>query len=176
MSSVARAMRGDADVRLAARAVDEAGGADDRAGMLGDRRQAFARRQAGRDDVLDHQHPRARRDRKAAPQLEFAGLALDEYRLGAEPARRLVAGHDAAERRRDHDVDVAERRSRLRGQRAAQPRGARRILEHHHLLQKHRRMQPGGQDEMALQQGAGGAEFVEDFGLAEGFGFDHAPS
>ena len=28
---------------------------------------------------------------------------------------------------------------------------------------------------MALQQGAGGAEFVEDFGLAEMVGFDHAP-
>ncbi len=37
-------------------------------------------------------------------------------------------------------------------------------------------MQPGGEDEMALQQGAGVAEFVEDFGLAELFGFDHAPS
>ena len=55
---------------LAARAVDQAGRADDLARMFGDRRQAFARRQAGGDDVLDHQHARARRDDEAAPQLE----------------------------------------------------------------------------------------------------------
>ena len=45
---------------------------------------------------------------EAAPQLEHAVLALDEDRLGAEPARRLVARHDAAERRRGDDVDRPE--------------------------------------------------------------------
>ena len=99
---------GHAEFGLAARAVDQAGRADDAAWMLGDRRQAFARRQAGGDDVLDHQHARAGRDGEAAPQREDAVLALDENRLGPEPARRLVAGHDAAERRRNDDVDFAK--------------------------------------------------------------------
>ena len=111
MSSVASATRGHADLGLAAGAVDQAGGADDLAGMFGQRGEALARGEARGDDVLDHQHPRARRDREAAPQLEDAVLALDEDRLGAEPARGLVARHDAAERGRGDDVDLAERRA-----------------------------------------------------------------
>ena len=71
---------------------------------------------------------------------------------------------------------VAERRARLGGQRAAQALGARRILKDEHLLQEDRRMQPGGQNEMALEQGARVAEFVEDFGLGQHLGFGHAPS
>ena len=114
-----------------------------------------------------------RRDREAAPQLERAVLALDEDRLGAEPARRLVARHDAADRRRSDDVDRAERRARLLRQRAAQPLGARRILEDEHLLQKHRRVQAGGKDEMPLEQRAGGAEFVERLVCGQCAG--HAP-
>ena len=161
MSSVASATRGtpisalppERSIRQAAPTI--------RPGMLGERREALARREAGGDDVLDHQHPRARRNREAAPEPEDAVLALDEDRLGAEPARRLVARHDAADRGRSDDVDRAERRARLLGQRPAQPLGARRILEDEHLLQEDRRMQAGRQDEMAFEQRAGGAELVK---------------
>ena len=77
------------------------------AGMLGDRGERLARGEAGGDDVLDHQHPRAGRNREAAPQLEDAVLALDEDRLGAEPARGLVARNDAPDRGRNDHVDRA---------------------------------------------------------------------
>ena len=83
-------------------------------GCSRERLQAFARREARGDDVLDHQHACAGGDLEAAPEPEDAVLALDEDRLGAEPARRLVAGHDAADRGRGDDVDRPERLPRLR--------------------------------------------------------------
>ncbi len=129
--------------------------------MLGQRRERLARGEAGGDDVLDHQHARAGSNGEAAAQLEDAALPLDEDRLGAEPARGLVAGDDAAERGRGDDVDRAEGFAGLLRQRPAKALGARRILEHEHLLQKHRRMQPRRQDEMAGEQGAGGAKLVK---------------
>ena len=56
---------------------------------------------------------------------------------------------------------VAEALADLLGQRPAQALGARRILEHEHLLQEDRRVQARGQDEMAFEQGARGAKFVK---------------
>ena len=53
------------------------------------------------------------------------------------------------ERGRGDDVDRSERLARLHGERAAKAFGPGRILEHEHLLQEHRRVQPGRQDEMA---------------------------
>jgi hypothetical protein len=129
--------------------------------MLAKRSQALARGKAGGDDVLDHQHARARRDREAAPQLEHAVLALDEDRLGAEPARGLVARNDAADRRRGDDVDRPEGGARLPRQRAAQALGARRILKNRHLLQEERRAQSRREDEMPIEQRAGGAKFLQ---------------
>ena len=130
-------------------------------GCSAKRGQALARGQAGGDDVLDHQHALAGRDGEAAPELEDAVLALDEDRLGAEPARGLVARNDAADRRRGDDVDRPEGGARLARQRAAQALGARRVLKDEHLLQEDRRAQSRGQDEMPLEKRAGGAEFVE---------------
>ena len=49
----------------------------------------------------------------------------------------------------------------LQRQRPAQLLGALRVLEDEHLLQEDRRAQAGGQDEMPLEQRAGGAEFGE---------------
>ena len=48
------------------------------------------------------------------------------------------------------------------------PLGARRVHEHGVLLEEHRRVQAGGEDEMPLQQRAGGAEFVEHLVLIHG--------
>ena len=63
--------------------------------VAGDGGEAFARRQARGDDVLDHERPgRSGAMLKAAPQREDAVLALDEHGLGAEVPRRLVARDD----------------------------------------------------------------------------------
>jgi hypothetical protein len=75
--------------------------------------------------------------------LEHSVDALDENRLGAQPARRLIAGHDAAQSRRDDDVDLAESGLRLLRQGPAQALGARRILKDEHLLQENRRSEAG---------------------------------
>jgi hypothetical protein len=93
---------------------------------------------------------------------------LDEDRLGVQVPRRLVARHDAAHRRRDHDVHLPEPRLDLRGQGLAQALRARRILEDEHLLQEDGGVQARREDEMPFQQGAGGAELVEDVVLGHG--------
>ena len=56
---------------------------------------------------------------------------------------------------------VAERRARLQRQRPAQPLRALGVLEDEHLLQEDRRAQAGAEDEMPLQQRAGGAKLLE---------------
>ena len=161
MLSVASATRLTPMSALPPGPVDQAGGADDFSRMLGQRGDRLARGEPSRDDVLDHQHARAGRNRESPAQLEDAVLALDEDRFGAEPARGLVAGNDAAERGRCDDVNRSKRLAGFLGQRAAQASCASRILEHEHLLQKHRRVQPRRQDEMAGEQGAGGAKLVK---------------
>ena len=54
-------------------------------------------------------------------------------------------------------------------QRAAELFRARGVLKDEHLLQEHRRASPRTEDEVAFEQGAGGAEF------GEGFVRGHAP-
>ena len=100
---------------------------------------------------------------KPRRSCERAVLALDEDRLGAELARRLVARHDAADRRRDDDSRSAPKAARdLLGQRPAQPLGAHRVLKTNIFCRKIGAAQARRQDEMALEQRAGGAEFGED--------------
>ena len=62
---------------------------------------AFADREAGRDDVLDDDDLLAGRDLEAAAELELALDALGVDRRHAEMPRRLVAGDDAADGGRD---------------------------------------------------------------------------
>ena len=100
-------------------------------------------------------------DGEAAPKPEHLLLALDEDRLGAERARRLVAWDDAADRRRDHEIDLAEARLGLRRERPAKTLGALRVAEDEVLLQIERRAKAGGQNEMAFEQGPRGAKFVQ---------------
>ena len=143
-------------------------------GCCGERGEAFARRRpvVMMSSTISTRAPGA--NVEAAPQLEHAVLALDENRLRAEPARRLVARHDAAERRRGDDVDLAECLARHRGQRPAELFRARRVLEDEHLLQEHRRAQARGQNEMALEQRAGGAELFEVCSGVSRLEFRHA--
>ena len=105
------------------------------------------------------------REPEAAAQLERAGRPLDEDRLDAERAAHFVADDDAAHRRRDDDVDLGAQiaRGMRGGQRRGEPRGARRIHQHPRALQVARAVQARGEDEMALEQRAGGAEFGQNF-------------
>mgnify|MGYP000976197690 CR=1 FL=1 len=140
-------------------------GADEFAGMRPKRIDAFARRQARGDDVFNHQHARAGRNLEAATQRELAVLALDEDRLGAQLPCGLVTGNDAANRRRDDDVDLAERRFRLLGQGATELFRPFRILEDEHLLEEDGAAQPRRQNEMTFQKRACVAKFSEHFVL-----------
>ena len=98
---------------------------------------------------------------KPRRSLNDAALALDEDRLGAEPARGLIARNNAPERGGSDNIDRSERLARLLSQRPAKTLGASRILEYEHLLQKHPRVQSRRQDEMAGEQGAGGPKLVK---------------
>ena len=69
--------------------------------MRAERVDAFADREAGRDDVLDDDHLLARRDLEAAAELELAVDALGVDRGDAEVPGGLVAGDDAADGGRD---------------------------------------------------------------------------
>src|SRR3546814_3862634 len=90
--------------------------------MRADRGEAFARRQPRGDDILDHHDARAGGNLEAAAQAELPLLAFDEHRVAAERPRGLIAGNDAADRRRDDEIDLPERLADRLGQRAAQPR------------------------------------------------------
>ena len=96
-----------ADIGLAAGAVDQAGAATTSAPSACDRRDGLADREPGGDDVLDDEDARAGGHLEAA-QAELALLALDPDGGNAEMAGGLVAGNDAADRRRDDQVDLAE--------------------------------------------------------------------
>ena len=72
-----------------------------------DRRDRLARRQAGGDDILDHQHLGPGLEREAAAELEDALGPLEEHRRTAQRAAHFMADDDPAHRRRDDDVDRA---------------------------------------------------------------------
>ena len=87
-----------------------------------------------------------------------------------------MADDDAAHRRRDDDARSATgaRRDR-RGERLGQRRGARGVHQHPRALQIERAAQARGEDEMALQQRAGGAEFGQDFLFGHRFSWLECP-
>ena len=101
---------------------------------------------------------------EAAAKLERALRPLDEHRRLAERAAHFVADDHAAHRRRDDRFDVvADLLRELRGERAGEALGPRRVHQHARALQVARAPQARGQDEMAFEQRVGGAEFGEDF-------------
>jgi hypothetical protein len=101
-----------------------------------------------------------RRSLKAPP------FALDVQRRHLQVPRGLIAGDDAADGRRDGDVDRADGGDDLLRQGLAQPLAAVGVHEDQVLLQEDRAVQAGGQHEMAFAQGAGGSELVEDVSKA----------
>ena len=95
-----------ADLGLAARAVDQAAGRHDLGAGLLDGGDAFARRDAGGDDVFHHQHLLALFQGEIAAQLELAVHPLDIHGGQAQLAAHFIARHDAAHRRRDDGGDL----------------------------------------------------------------------
>src|SRR3569832_296563 len=149
-----------ANLCLAAGAIDQTRGRNRLAAGGADRFQAFARRDAGRDDVFHHQHRLVLFKMEIAAELELAVDALDIHRRQTELAAHLIAWHDAANRRRH---DGREFRfhffAHLGGERLAELRGPLGILEHQRLLQEGVGVQPARQDEMAFEQRACLLEF-----------------
>ena len=121
-----------------------AGRADHVSARRLDRLYALARGQSGRDDVLDHGHARAGRNLEGAAEREDPALALDVERRDAQVARGLIAGDDAADRRRDANVHLADLGADLRGQGAAQALAPVGVHEHQVLLQEDGAVQAGG--------------------------------
>jgi len=109
---------------------------------------------------------RRRLDREGPAQFELAPFPLDIEGGNPQVTRRLIAGNDAANRRRDADIHLADRLGDQGRQGLAQTFGPVGILEDQVLLQEGAGVQPAGQDEVTLTQGACAAEFVEDlFGV-----------
>src|SRR3546814_17702393 len=98
---------------------------------------------------------------KTAYEMRISDWSSDV--CSSDLPRGLIAGNDAADRRRDDEIDLPERLADRLGQRAAQPFGARGILKHAHLLEENGRVQPRRQDEMPLEQRIRATELVEHF-------------
>jgi hypothetical protein len=116
--------------------------------------------------VLDHQASLAGGQREPAPEPHDAVLPLGEERARAEGAGHFVGDHDAADRRRQNGPDTvaAERRR----ERLAERGGVNRVLQHQRGLQIDVRVKPGGEPEVAVQQGAGGLVEIERLAVRHG--------
>ncbi len=132
-------MKGHAEVRRAAAAIDEGTGAHD-PGAVGDDGHGLARGLAGSDDVLDDDHAIGWAERKAAPQHQLALQALGEDRADAQRARDLVADDEAAKRRGQHDC--GRQTDKLCRKRAAKRLSLSRVLQDEGRLQIPPAVQP----------------------------------
>ena len=149
---------------LPARPVDQARRGDDLAPGGLDRGDRLARRQAGGDDVLDHQHARAgleRGSRGAARTRPRAARRTSPARPSARPISwpmitPPIAGETTA--------SIASRTSA--GSLAASASASRaarvRVHQHPRALQVARAAQPRREDEMAFEQRLGSAEFRQN--------------
>src|SRR5262245_18291039 len=127
---------------------------------------AFARRQAGGHDVLDHEDAGALVDGEAAPQAELALDPLEEDRCDPQLPRHLKADDDATHGGRGNQIDLStDLGLDLLDKNGAQPGGARRVHQDARALQISRAVQSGGQDEMAFEQRAGRLEFRQNLVL-----------
>src|SRR5690348_9685802 len=91
-----------ADFRIAAGTVDQTRRRDRFAAGGANRLEAFARRNASRDDIFHHQYRLVLFEMEIAAEQELAVDAFDIHRRQTELAAHLIAWHDAANRRR-HD-------------------------------------------------------------------------
>ncbi len=117
-------------------------------------------RAPGRHDVLDDEDLFARRKRESTPQHQRAVLPLGEDGPDAKRTTDLLSNHNPAERRREDDLraEAPHAVGNLRPTRL----GMGWMLQDERALQVPWTMQPGGQPEVSLEQGAGLAKAVED--------------
>ena len=143
-----------------AAAIDNRRGADDLRSRRGRNLHRLPRGAAGREHVLDDEHAIALGEREPAPQRQCAVLPLGENGAHAERAAHFMADDDAPERGCEHH----------RGPQIARPLADElserlrmlRVLQHERALQSTRTVQPGGEPEASLQQGAGTAKQIEE--------------
>ena len=100
---------------------------------------------------------------ETATQFENAGGAFEEQRIDTERAAHLVADDEPAHGWADHNIDpVLNLCGQLVHERACEPFGPSAVHQDPRTLQILCRMAPGREHEMAIEQGAAGAEFGED--------------
>ena len=130
-----------------------------------------------RDDVLDDDHLFARLDLEAAAQLELAVDALGVDGRHAQVPRRLVAGNDAADGRRDDLADAAKAFGpQLFGQRPAELFGLVGMHEHPRLLQEDGERRPEDRMKWPSSSAPHCAEDVEDFVFGHAFALSSTAS
>src|SRR5690606_32929298 len=128
----------------ATRTVNNTGRSDHIAARLLDRFDAFARRQAGRDDIFDHDDLLARLDREATTQLELAVHALDIHGAHLQVLGGFVTRDNAADSGRNRRVNRTNRSHDLLGQRLAQTLATLAIHEDKVLLEEDGAVQTRG--------------------------------
>ena len=96
------------DIRLAIRAINDAGTADNLARQLRKRDDCFPEGKARRDNVFGDQDPLPFGDGEPPPKLKLAFNALSKNGAAAKLARKLVSRNDTANSGTGDNIDLAE--------------------------------------------------------------------
>jgi len=157
---------GDAEIDGAVGAVHGHGDADDFAVVRADDVDGFLDAAALGDDVLDDEDFFAGGDFEAAAEDEFAVFFFNEDETGLQLAGDFLAEDEAAHGGGDDGggCKVMD----LGGEVGAEFLDGGHLLEGNGALEKAAAVEPAAQDEMAVKQGAGVAENLEDFVFGHG--------
>ena len=148
---------GAAEVRpLPAAAIHDDANAGDLSAMRLDDVDGFLHAAAAGNDVFGHDEPLVRRDLKSAAQHQDARFFLRENVPLAERAADFLSNKDATEGRGDHRI--ALKIAQFVRETAANFRGDLCVLQEQGALEKLPAMQPGAQNEMAIEERARLAE------------------
>jgi hypothetical protein len=114
------------------------------------------------DDILRDEKALARADFKSSPQHESSvAVLLGEDVFLPEMAGDFLADNDAADSGRNHDIGFEG--FQLFGEQSADVRGDGGILQKQGALEELAAVQTAAEHEMAVQEGSGAAEKIEDF-------------
>lgn len=158
-----------AEIRqIPAAAVHDRTCSDDYAAMRSNNINCLLHTATTRHDVLGHDESLSRLDLETSHHETALAVLLDEDVTRIQMARDLLADHDATDRgRNDRVVLVA---AQFVGKQAAHMRGDARMLEQDRALEKLTAVQATAKNKMAVQQCAGLAEEIEDFGHSREIG------
>ena len=120
------------------------------------------------DDILGDKEALAGMHLETAHDESAVAVLLDEDVAGAEMAGDFLADDDAThggrDNRREPAVRLGVKRPEFRGQFPADLRGHRGILQEQGALEELPAVEPGAEDEVAVQKGSGSFEEIEDVG------------